>query len=205
MTKRRLNVEMLDSDSANQALEIVGQLAESNGIKWALCGGIAMIVYGSPRLTKDVDIIASQRLPLPPDAVVGPLKQGGEHFLVKTEKQSVRTDWIVRNDSFKQFYQAALQDAADIDGLPVITPEYLVLLKYIAGRFKDQEDAVYLLREKGLVNRRKIKEIVVKVSGRDSWIGFQVGLSRWFDIADRFVRDGDENESYRTEEDYLDR
>ena len=69
MTKRRLNVEMLDSDSANQALEIVGQLAESNGIKWALCGGIAMIVYGSPRLTKDVDIIASQRLPLPPDAV----------------------------------------------------------------------------------------------------------------------------------------
>jgi hypothetical protein len=204
MTKRRLNVEMLDSDSASQAIEIVGRLADANGISWAVCGGLAMIVYGSPRLTKDVDIIASRRLPLPPDIVATPLKQGGEHFQVKTDKQSVKTDWIVRNDAFKQFYQAALEEAACIDGLPVITPEYLVLLKYIAGRFKDQEDAVYLLRQKGLVKRRQLKEIVNRVRGRDAWLDFYVGLSRWFDIADRFLRDGDENESYRTEDEYLD-
>ena len=72
-----------------------------------------------------------------------------------------------------------------------------MIFKYIAGRFKDQEDAVYLLRQPKLVDRKKIKELIVEVSGTDAWVLFKAGISRRFDIADLRITDGDENESYR--------
>lgn len=41
-----------------------------------------------------------------------------------------------------------------INDLPILTPEWLIILKYIAGRFKKQEDCVFLLSKKGLVSRK---------------------------------------------------
>ena len=35
-----------------------------------------------------------------------------------------------------------------IQETPILTPEWLVILKYIAGRFKDQEDGVFLLKKR---------------------------------------------------------
>lgn len=204
MINKKFEIELLDTDSATQAIEKISKLAEANEINWALCGGIAMIFYGSDRVTKDIDVIASRNLPLAKEDVKGFLKQGGEHFLVETEKQKVKIDWIVRNDIAKKFYQSALKDAVLVNGIPIVTPEWLVIMKYIAGRFKDQEDAVYLLKNKQLTSRRKIKKLIIDVVGEDAWTGYYIGLSRWFDIADGFIRQGNENESYRTEEEYLD-
>jgi hypothetical protein len=199
--KYQLNIEMLDTESATEAIEIVGNLADANDVNWALCGGIAMQVYGSPRLTKDIDFIASQTLPLP---ISRRLSFGGERYEVQTTKKKVDVDWIKRLDGWRLLYEQALKDAVKINNVPIITPEWLVLLKWFANRFKDQEDAVFLLRQKSLVDRRKLKENYTKVRGREAWLDVFVGLSRWFDLADRFVRDGDENESYRTEDEYLD-
>lgn len=56
-----------------------------------------------------------------------------------------------------------------IGGVPVLTPEWLVILKFIAGRFKDQEDAVFLLSRKGLVDRNLIKDRIVGLFGRAAW------------------------------------
>jgi hypothetical protein len=200
MAERKLIIDLLDTESAMQAIEIVGDLANANGIEWAICGGIAMNIYGSPRLTKDVDFVASQTLPL---VFTRQLSFGGHRYIIQTGKKTVEVDWIKRFDAWKDLYQAALNDAVEINGIPIITPEWLVLLKWFANRFKDQEDAVYLLRS-DLVNRRTLKANYVKVRGEREWSSIFAGLSRWFDLADRFVRDGDENESYRTEDDYLD-
>ena len=71
-----------------------------------------------------------------------------------------------------------------IDEIPILTPEWLVILKFIAGRFKDQEDAVYLLREKDLVNRNKIRELITVVFGANAWLLAKSGYQRWFDLAD---------------------
>ena len=197
----QLKIDSLDKDSALEAIKTVAKVAEANGVDWALCGGIAMQVYGSPRLTKDIDFIASQTLPLP---ISRRLSFGGDRYAVQTTKQIVVVDWIKRADGWRALYEQALKDATEINGVPIITPEWLVLLKWFANRFKDQEDSIYLLRQKGLVDRRKLKENYIKVRGREAWLDVFVGLSRWFDLADRFVRDGDENESYRTEDEYLD-
>ncbi|MEO7658290.1 MAG: hypothetical protein ABIV48_01640 [Pyrinomonadaceae bacterium] len=55
---------LLDDEPATKAIEAVSEIAEQHKIDWALAGGLAVILYGSDRLTKDVDIIATRMLPL---------------------------------------------------------------------------------------------------------------------------------------------
>src|SRR5215210_6537374 len=179
MTK--LKFDLLDDESAMQTIETVGKLANENNIDWALAGGLAIILYGSDRLTKDVDIIASKKLPLKNEGI---LVQGGERYNVQTSKRTVAVDWITRSDEAKRFYQEALKDSVMIEDVPILTPEWLVILKYIAGRFKDQEDGVFLLSKKGLVNRQKIKEMIIKIGSNETWAAFKSGLERWYELAD---------------------
>jgi len=184
MTKRKINLDVIDEDSASQAVEIIGKLAEENGINWALVGGLAMNLYGSDRLTKDIDVIADKRLPMPENKIVGRLKQGGERYNTETDKKIVTVDWVVRNDEFKPLFKEALKAAVRINDVPVLTPEWLVILKFIAGRFKDQEDAVFLLSRNGLVNRNAIKENIIKTAGAIAWGLAKHGYQRWYDLAD---------------------
>jgi hypothetical protein len=179
-----LNIGLLDNESALEAIETVGEIAAANSIDWALVGGIACLLYGSDRLTKEVDIIALSRLPVPRSIVAGQLQQGGERYNIETEKQTVSVDWIIRNDEAKRYFQEALKEVVLIKNLPVLTHEWLVILKHIAGRFKDQEDAIFLLRQKGLVDRKKIKENIIRVGGQDAWGLAKSGYQRWYDLAD---------------------
>ncbi len=57
-------------------------------------------------------------------------------------------------------------------------------MKYIAGRFKDQEDCVFLLGRPNLVNRGKIKEMILQIGGNETWAVMKYGLQRWYDLAD---------------------
>ncbi len=179
MTK--LNFDLLDDESAMETIETVAKIAEENNIDWALAGGLAVILYGSDRLTKDVDFIASKKLPLKSE---GSLVQGGERYTVKTTKRNVAVDWITRNDEAENFYRRALQDAVLIADTPILTPEWLVILKFIAGRFKDQEDGVFLLRKKDLVDRDKVKQMILEIGGNETWAAFRSGLERWYELAD---------------------
>ncbi|MBK8149278.1 MAG: hypothetical protein IPK58_13990 [Acidobacteria bacterium] len=151
----KINLELLDNESATEAIQTVAAEAGRRNINWAVVGGLAMALYGSDRNTKDIDVIASELLPL---ESVGQLRQGGERYLIKTRKNDVAVDWILRKDEFKGLFGAALADATEIDGVPVLTPEWIVILKFIAGRFKDQEDAIFLLSRQGLVDRKLIRK-----------------------------------------------
>lgn len=186
---------LLDDESAMKAIETVAEIANQSDINWALAGGLAVILYGSDRLTKDVDIVASRKLPLESE---GTLIQGGERYNINTGKKTVAVDWIIRRDEAKIFYQEALKDAVMVNDLPILTPEWLVILKYIAGRFKDQEDCVFLLSKKGLVSRKKLKEIIVRTGGNQVWAVFRAGLKRWYDLADgeTAVNERNEREGY---------
>ena len=193
MTIDKFELPTLDEESAIEAIETVGSVADANDIDWALVGGLAMILYGSDRLTKDVDIIASRLLPVG-FPVAGKLRQGGERYEIQTKKRVTNVDWIIRSDDFKEMFREALAESVKIDGVPVLTPEWLVILKFIAGRFKDQEDAVFLLSRPGLVDRNIIKEKVIKHAGRTAWGLARHGYKRWFDMADGRTLEEERNE-----------
>lgn len=186
-----INLDLLDEESATEAIKTVAEIAEANDTDWALVGGLAMAIYGSDRTTKDIDIIADKLLPLESQ---GLLKQGGERYSIKTEKKIVTVDWIIRRDEFKSLFRAALQESVKINDVPILTPEWLVILKFIAGRFKDQEDAVFLLSRKDLVNRNIIKEKIVNHVGLTAWGLAKHGYQRWYDLADGRTRDEERNE-----------
>jgi hypothetical protein len=186
-----INLELLDEESVTEAIQSVAEIAEENGIDWALVGGLAMAIYGSDRTTKDIDIIADKTLPL---EKVGDLLQGGERYLIKTNKKEVVVDWIIRKDEFKKLFAEALKESVKINDVPILTPEWLVILKFIAGRFKDQEDAVFLLSRKNLVNRNIIKEKIVNLFGKAAWGLAKHGYQRLFDLADGRTREEERNE-----------
>lgn len=194
MNRPKIEIDVIDTDSASQAVEIISKLAQENGVNWALVGGLAMNLYGSDRLTKDIDVIADKLLPIEQSRIVGKLKQGGERFNAETDKTVVSVDWIIRNDVFKSMFNQALKEAVKINDVPILTPEWLVILKFIAGRFKDQEDAVFLLSRNGLVDRKLIKNLVIQTAGELAWELAKHGYQRWYDLADGRSREEQRNE-----------
>lgn len=81
MTIKNLQLDLLDAESATEAIQTVAAVADENRVEWALVGGLAMAIYGSDRTTKDIDVIANKLLPL---ENAGRLRQGGERYIIKT-------------------------------------------------------------------------------------------------------------------------
>jgi hypothetical protein len=166
--RTRYTSSIRQSISAADGLEVASKLvkmAQENKIECALCGGLAMHAYGFTRATANVDFIAAGRLPLP---ATKELEIGGVAYTVPTgEEKEIEVDWIIRADDKKEVYEAALAGATSTeDGLPIITPEWMVILKYLAGRGKDQIDLLWLLREEGLVDRDLVKQHISDLFGR---------------------------------------
>lgn len=172
----------ISTDVGVEAAQQVGNLANQEEINWALAGGLAMHLYGSPRLTKDVDVIASQHLSL---LAEHQLTFGGSSYTIQIGKYMVRVDWIVRNDGYEKYYKAALKDAIELPNrLRVVIPEWLVILKLNAGRQKDFDDIVFLLTQENLVDRPKVKQKVVELTNEDVWLAMLPNFRRLCDIAD---------------------
>jgi hypothetical protein len=173
---------MISSDTGVEAAQKIGQLAAREAVEYAIAGGLAMYFYGSPRLTKDVDIIASKNLSLTPDHR---LSFGGSSYTLQVDKYAVQIDWIVRSDGYQKYYRAALKDAIQLpNGLRVVSPEWMVILKIIAGRQKDLDDAVFLLEQRKLVDRPAVKQKLIETGGEDAWLMMMPNFRRLCDLAD---------------------
>ena len=168
--KRYKSSSAKQSISTEEGLDVAGKMvmtAQENKIDCALCGGLAMHVYGFTRATVDVDFIAAERLPL---SAIKKLQMGGEAYHLRSGEKDIEVDWIIRDDDRKEVYEAALAGATSTeDGLPIITTEWMVILKYLAGRGKDQIDLLWLLREEGLVDRELVKQHINSLFGRYSF------------------------------------
>jgi hypothetical protein len=176
-------------DGLAAARAIVERL-NAAGIKWALAGGMAMHLYGYVRATTDVDLLASATLS---ETAERQLSFGGASYTVPAGGKEISVDVIVRDDFFRAFYEAALRDAVELaDGWRVVSPEWLAILKYLAGRSKDQLDLLWLLQASGLVNRDRIAELLTEVMGVTAAQVALRGLQEYYVRAD-VMRAGDEN------------
>jgi len=183
------NSSMIDTETGIAAVNQLAEIARRENVEWALAGGVAMHLYGSSRLTKDVDVISLKRLSL---KSIRPIGFGGESYEVTVGVKRIHVDWIVREDNYREYYVQALRDAATLkNGLRLITPEWLAILKYIAGREKDTNDVIFLLRKNGHVRRDVIKENIIKTKNEDVWYGMLPNWQRLFDIADSKIAERD--------------
>jgi hypothetical protein len=160
--------QSISTEDGLAAAHEVAKVAKAEGVDFALAGGIAMHLYGFTRATTDVDLIASDLLDL---EATRNLSFGGESYPVKVGKRVINVDWIVRDDEVADFYEAALAAAKPSDAdMPIITPEWLVILKKLADRGKDHLDLLWLLRKEGLVDRQKVENLVREYFGRFAFI-----------------------------------
>lgn len=165
-----------------EAAEIAARLAEDNGIACALAGGIAMHIYGFTRATSDVDLLVSERLPLKSKKK---LSIGGESYRIKVGRREVQVDAIVRSDELAAVYQAALANALETDAdVNIVSPEWMAILKYFAGRAKDKLDLIWLLQQDGLVDRKLVQKNLVKAIGKQSAYFVYQEMKSEFDYAD---------------------
>jgi len=150
-TRERIGERLPSYDELMDAAAAVAQAA--NGGDVALAGGLAMQVWGSRRLTGDLDVVANSDL-----GYTGPMLSFGG---VRTQEHEIDLDVIVRDDEWRGLYEEALTEAVEVSGvpMPVIAPEYLAAMKMVAGRSKDEGDVRYLVLM-GDFDRKKAEAIV---------------------------------------------
>lgn len=151
----------LDPAEIERGIDEVAQLAEQQDVRLVLIGGAALQLFGSPRLTKDVDFAADELVK--GIEILGPLDFGG--VTAKTPS-GVPVDLVVRDDKYRRLYDAAIDHAICVEDvpIPVVPPEFMVALKMVAGRPKDDVDLEFLLLDSG-VDYKKARAIVEEFLG----------------------------------------
>lgn len=164
MLKGRVSYEkkkLLDPETLRTAVAELADMADKHDVDLALLGGFALQLYGSPRLTGDVDVTADQPISALP--VLKPLSFGG----FQTETPSgVPVDYIIRDDVWEKLYEALSEHAVEHEGvdLPVATPEYLAATKLQSARPQDEQDLEWLIGS-GVIDTAVAREIIEKHLG----------------------------------------
>lgn len=151
----------LDPGVIESGLAGIARIAQTERVPVALVGGVALNLFGSRRLTVDIDVI-SHRFP-------AGLRQGDPLTIggASTEIGGAPVDWIVRDDDYQSVYLRALRDAVCVPGvpIPVATPVDLAVMKLIAAREKDELDLCALITS-GRLDVKAAKKRVLALLGR---------------------------------------
>jgi hypothetical protein len=134
------------------------------GVRWYLFGAQAVIVWGRPRFTADVDVTVELRddqiKPLVTElSAVGfelRLPGGVERFVARTRvlpflylPTRIPLDLVLAGPGLEnQFLERARRVNFGAVDVPVLSPEDLVITKVLAARSKDLDDVEGILRER---------------------------------------------------------
>ncbi len=142
-----------------QLLTTLARALEGRKIPYMLIGGQAVLLYGEPRLTQDVDVtlgIETDRL----DEVLDIIQQLGWSVLVEDVRAFVKKTLVlpcqneagIRIDfifSFSPYERQAIQRAKRVTlggtGVVFAAVEDLIIHKIVAGRPRDLEDVAGIL------------------------------------------------------------
>ncbi len=133
---------------------------DEHEIPYIVIGGQAVLLYGEPRLTKDIDItiglnidMLEKILEIIQEVGLKPLPKEVSQFVQQTmvlplieQDSTIRVDIIF---SFSPFEQQAIKRAnvVFIDGTPIryVSLEDLIIFKIFSGRPRDLEDVQKIL------------------------------------------------------------
>jgi len=138
---------------------------ERDNIRYAICGGIAVIIYGYPRLTKDIDIMVlsedKERIEKSVKKAGYTLKSGIIPFdvgkdterqifrITKVEEEDFLTlDFIMVSPFLEEAWQTRKNQSLENRNVVVVSKEGLAQMKRIAKRPQDIADLSNLELEK---------------------------------------------------------
>jgi len=145
----------------DRAIQAIVGVLESEGIDYAIVGGIANAVWGEPRATIDVDVTISvepARLRATIPAIAAPFHipvSDPVSFVQQTRVLPLDTTEGVRIDvifALLPFELEAIRRAKRVTiaerSVSIVTPEDLVLMKIVSDRPRDLADAEAILRRR---------------------------------------------------------
>ena len=160
MNNFRYNIaafDMVPASVKEVALKVSKHLKERN-VPHAVIGGMAVSAYSPPRMTKDVDfLVPSSAL----DAIrelgdAKPLADSVDGMTVPVD--DIDVDFIFMPPGMPK---EALSDGPSVDGIPVLRPEALVLMKMNAPRAKDHADVIEMIKA-GVLDLDKVRAYIKK-------------------------------------------
>jgi hypothetical protein len=152
-------------------LETIAKALEKTGIPYMIIGGQAVLLYGEPRLTKDIDVTLGAGIERISDVLHLISELGWEIlvdspdlFIKKTmvlpcrEPQSgIRVDLVF---SFSPYEQQAIRRSRPVEigdsFVQFASVEDLIIQKIIAGRPRDLEDVKVIIHKNPEINTRYI-------------------------------------------------
>lgn len=154
----------MSTTAAGEAVAALGRVLRKRGVAWYLFGAQAVIYWGRPRLSADVDITVL--LPIGEarglaaalrEAGFSPLVEEVEEFVERTRvlplehrPTGLPVDIVFGGPGFEaEFLERAVPVEIGGEQVPIITPEDLLVTKILAGRPKDIEDARGILAVRG--------------------------------------------------------
>jgi hypothetical protein len=144
-------------------------------LRWYLFGAQAAIVWGSPRLSADVDVTATIE-PAELDSFIEAMRRHGfdltfsdpdfverSRVLLFVHRSSrMPLDVVLAGPGLEEdFLGRAVPVDFDGTNIPVISPEDLIIAKILAGRPKDVEDVRSVVYERrASLDRERIRTIL---------------------------------------------
>lgn len=180
-----------------RAVEILGEVFDARGVRYALLGGLATMLRGRPRFTQDIDIL----LDVPQIALPGLLdelvergfsldrdtviRQFVREHMTSFRFGTVRIDWL---KPVLPLYDHALAAATSFpwtEGhqLRVLSPEGLIVTKLVSFRPQDQEDIrVLLAANRNTIDldsiRREWANVSLGEEARTAWLEAEILASK---------------------------
>lgn len=156
--------------------ELLARLARGlnrAGIPYMIIGGQAVLLYGEPRLTADIDVTIGldlsglgRLLKMSEDAGLAPLPEKIDEFVkqtmvlpVRDPKTSVRVDFVL---SFTPYEAEAIRRARQVriqnTDVAFAAPEDVIIHKIFSGRPRDIEDIDGILLKQRKLDRAYIEK-----------------------------------------------
>jgi predicted nucleotidyltransferase len=150
---------------------------EKRGLSYMIIGGQAVLLYGEPRLTRDIDITLGvdnthleSVLSLLEEVSLKPLPEDIQDFVRQTnvlpavdEESGIRVDFIF---SFTPYEVQAIKRAIRVNmreqDVMYASVEDLIIHKIFSGRPRDLEDIRSILRKNSSVDMQYIKDWLTK-------------------------------------------
>lgn len=159
-----------------ELLAVLARVLRSRGIRWYLFGAQAVIVWGRPRMSADVDVTV-ELSPADTSDFVRTMREAGfelriedpENFVARTRAlpflhRSTRMplDVVLAGPGLEeQFLERARPVALEGLTVPVMSPEDLVVTKILAGRPKDLEDFRGIVQEqRETLDASRVREVL---------------------------------------------